>query len=166
MRPRSEELPHRLILTALESGLNVRVKISGLSMAPTLLPGEWVTVRPLAHDESPAVGSIAYVAKDASATDKPRFIVHRVVGRDGNDVVTHGDSNLHPDQNAPRANVVGIVTTRHSRACDLSLGDGLWSRWMTGPASGTAHRLNNILARATRRLLRLRATRPKRPADT
>lgn len=166
MRPRNEELPHRLILTALGSGLKVRVKISGLSMAPALLPGEWVTVRPLAHGEAPAVGSVAYVARDASATDKPRFIVHRVVGRDGNDVVTQGDSNLHPDPNTPRANIVGVVTTRHSRACDLSLGDGLWSRWMTGAASGTAHRLNNILARAVRRLIRLRAMRPKRPANT
>lgn len=163
MRTHDEELSHRLILTALASGLKVRVKVSGLSMAPTLLPGEWVTVRPLKPGESPMVGSVAYVARDADATGKPRFVVHRVVGHDGDTAVTQGDSNLHRDRNTPCANVVGIVATRHSRACDFSLGDGLWSRWMTGAASGAAHRLNNIMARAALKLLRLCATRPERP---
>lgn len=166
MRPRDVELSHRLILTALESGLKVRIKVSGLSMTPTLLPGEWVTVRPLKPGESPTVGSVAYVARDADATDKPHFVVHRVVAHDGDSAVTQGDSNLHRDEASPCANIVGIVATRHSLTCDFSLGDGLWSRWMTGAASGAAHWLNNIMARAARKLLRLRTTRPKRPTGT
>lgn len=166
MRPLDAELSHRLILTALESGLKVRIKISGFSMTPTLLPGEWVTVRPLAPGERPTVGSVACVAKDADGVDKARLVVHRVVGHDGDDVVTQGDSNMHPDRNSPRANIVGIVATRHSRACDFSLGSGLWSHWMTGAASGTAHGLNNIIAQAARKLPTLRAKRPIGPTNT
>lgn len=159
-RTHDEELAHRLILTALASGLNVRVRVSGLSMTPTLLPGERVTVRPLAQDEIPKVGAVACAAKGAGSKSSAQLVVHRVVGHDDGLVVTQGDSNLRPDRAAARTEIVGIVTTRHCRICRLSLGDGLWSRWMTGAAGGTAHRLNNLLACAMRRLLSLRSKQP------
>jgi nickel-type superoxide dismutase maturation protease len=60
-----------------------RVAVEGLSMAPTLRPGEWLLVDPLAYrDAAPAVGDIV-VAPDPREPD--RLLVKRVatVAADG-----------------------------------------------------------------------------------
>ena len=139
----------KIMLEPLRNGLKVRLRVRGLSMVPTIWPGETITVRPAT---SPKVGDIAYVAPQ----ERPGgsyFIVHRIIAATQDRVTTQGDSNTEPDRPMPRSQVAGIVESRRRLWATTRMGSGPWRRWMTSHPR-TAHKINHVLARIVGVLIR------------
>ncbi len=139
-----------LILAALDSGLSVRIKVTGFSMSPSILPDSWIIVRPLRESEIPPVGAVVLVRTDDFAHADTHFIAHRVIAATADYVTTQGDSNLVPDPASPASEILGVVACRflYGRKCVMR--NTLWRRWMVRH-SRVSHRINNIIARAMRR---------------
>ncbi len=140
-----------LILAALHSGLSVRIKVTGFSMSPSILPDSWIIVRPLRKSEIPAVGAVVLVRTDGFAHADTHFIAHRVLTATADYVTTQGDSNLVPDPTSPASDILGIVTCRFINGRGCAMHNTLWRRWMVRHPKAS-HRVNNIIARVMRRL--------------
>jgi len=118
-----------------------RLKVNGTSMLPSVWPGDIVTVRRRSMAEF-LPGQIALCHRT------PGFVVHRVVEKRGDCLVTRGDSLPYEDRPFRDDEVLGQVVSilRDGRAVDPSL---LW--WHR--ASGWILRHSEL---CTRMLLRLR----------
>lgn len=100
-----------LILEAIGRGLNVKQRANGISMFPYIWPRETVTVRPLSEGENPPTGSILVINRGRGQS----FLVHRLVARDGETIITRGDSILHVDKGFSPADIVGVVISAAGR---------------------------------------------------
>jgi hypothetical protein len=90
------------------AGAPVRLRVAGISMLPTLWPGDWVSLLPArAADLRP--GDVIAFTRDG------RVIVHRVVsqaqGATGPAWITRGDGQNHADLPMLPAELLGIVTS-------------------------------------------------------
>jgi signal peptidase I len=81
-----------------------RLRVAGLSMLPTLLPGDLVTVERCGI-ESFRVGEIVEYSRGG------RLITHRVVEQRGNELLTLGDSTRHCDAPVQPEEIVGKVVS-------------------------------------------------------
>jgi signal peptidase I len=91
----------------LQSTGNLRLRVTGSSMLPTLWPGDLLHFESIpAHLVKP--GSIVLVDR------RERFVVHRVIrqidGKGCGQIVTRGDSMAEEDPPVPASNVMGRVT--------------------------------------------------------
>jgi len=104
-----KESLHRLGAELLASGMTVRIKVSGLSMYPTMRPDDIVEITPVEPGVPLKPGEIIAIKRE---TD---FIVHRFIGYaeiDGEQmVVARGDSNPRVDSPVPASRVAGKVIT-------------------------------------------------------
>lgn len=87
-------------------GRSVEITAAGLSMRPTLAPGDRLLISPL-PPRGPALGDVvAIVSGDADAA---RIVVHRVLWCRGAVIRTAGDDASALDHPHPRRTVVGRV---------------------------------------------------------
>jgi signal peptidase I len=110
-----DEARHDLAAEVLRQFGEVRLKVNGASMLPSVWPGDVLTVR----RRSPAEllpGSIVLCHRDRG------FFAHRTVGRQGDCLITRGDSHLREDPPFSGDEVLGEVVSilRNGRAVDLT----------------------------------------------
>lgn len=139
----------KIQLEPLKKGLKVRLRVRGLSMVPTIWPGETVTVRPAT---SPKVGDIAYMGP-LEGPGGPYFIVHRIIEATPDHVTTQGDSNTEPDRPMPWSLAAGIVESRRRLCVTTRMSEGPWRSWITSHPRA-AHKINRALARVFGALIR------------
>jgi len=95
----AHEREDRLRRAIAEDGIACR-KVVGMSMAPTLLPGEAVFVEACSE---PRRGDIVAFSVDGS------LLVHRIVRLDADTVTCRGDNRLSDDPTVPRDALLGKV---------------------------------------------------------
>lgn len=136
-----DEARHDLVAEVLRQFGEVRLKVNGASMLPSVWPGDVLTVR----RRSPAellTGCIVLCCRNRG------FIAHRMVGRQDDRILTRGDSHLREDPPFAGEEVLGEVVSilRYGRQVALS---PLW--WHRGFSWIMRH--SDL---CTRTLLRLR----------
>jgi signal peptidase I len=91
----------------------VRLKVNGTSMLPTLWPGDLVTIRHQSIVDL-QTGQIAQLIRNGL------LVSHRVVRKAGDYIVTQGDSVAHEDAPAGEAEILGSVVSilRRGRPVD------------------------------------------------
>jgi signal peptidase I len=110
-----DEAKHDLAAEVLRQFGEVRLKVNGASMLPSVWPGDVVTVR----RRSPAEllpGRIVLCYRDQG------FVAHRMVGRQGDCLITRGDSHLREDPPFGDEEALGEVVSilRNGRPVDLT----------------------------------------------
>jgi signal peptidase I len=110
-----DEAKHDLAAQVLRQFGEVRLKVTGASMLPSVWPGDVLTVR----RRSPAEllpGRIVLCHRDRG------FFAHRMVGRQGDRLITRGDSHLREDPPFGDEEVLGEVVSilRNGRPVDLT----------------------------------------------
>jgi signal peptidase I len=99
----------------------VQLKVAGASMVPALWPGDLVTVKSCDPSELGPYSIIVF-------RQNQRLIVHRLMHREGDRIVTRGDARPCLDAPVAFAEVVGCVesVTRDGRSIDPRL--SLWQK--------------------------------------
>jgi hypothetical protein len=91
----------------LAGGTTVRIRVTGMSMAPFLTGGEFLTIAPAPRD--PAPGDILLYRGDGGA-----IIIHRLLGKapgtDGERLLLKGDGLAGPDDPVLPGEILGRVT--------------------------------------------------------
>jgi len=82
----------------------VHLKVAGSSMLPALWPGDMLSVRPCAASELEP-GSIIVFRQHG------RLVVHRLIHRSGDRLLTQGDARPRPDGQIRTSDIVGRVDT-------------------------------------------------------
>lgn len=133
-----------LVRQAAKQGLNVRLRVNGVSMFPYIWPGDMVTFRPIREGETPQGGAVTV----AETEERDRFILHRVVKSEGDYIITRGDSNMANDAPHTLTQIIGVLTKVESSRFHFSRhvgeGRGLWAAWMLG-AAPVSHGINHAL---------------------
>ncbi|MES2937493.1 MAG: S24/S26 family peptidase [Pseudomonadota bacterium] len=78
------------------------LRVNGTSMLPSVLPGDVVFVRHGGADAA-RCGDLVLFQREQ------RLYVHRVIGRQGADLVTQGDANPRPDDQVQASEFLGTV---------------------------------------------------------
>jgi signal peptidase I len=90
----------------LRSSGRLRLRVTGLSMLPTIFPGDTLVIEP-ANSESVGKGDIVLFHRDC------RLFVHRVSGKSGSardfQIVTQGDGMPNPDPPVSSSQLLGKV---------------------------------------------------------
>ena len=135
-----------------ERGAPVRFRARGLSMSPFIKDGDVVTVSPLPQ-ATPGLGRVIAFAHPVTG----ELVVHRAIGRRGDDCLTRGDRAARPDALVPRANILGHVTRveRDGRSLRLGLGPGRFALALLSRMG----QLTRVLA-PVRKLVKLAVRRP------
>ena len=103
-----------LVLDAVRISGKVKLKVAGASMVPALWPGDLVSVRHCAPSEL-GPGSVIVFRQNQ------RLIIHRLIHRTGDSIVTRGDARPRFDENVRAGDVLGFVETvvRNGRSVKL-----------------------------------------------
>lgn len=105
----------------------LKIKVTGDSMLPAVWPGDVLTVlrQPLARFRP---GDIVLAARRAAGNSRSEleFVAHRVLRRQGDHLLTRGDSLSHHDPPLSEPEILGRVVsvTREGRPIDPSLTPG------------------------------------------
>lgn len=120
----------------LAAGHVLKAVASGRSMWPTVRDGEVVEIRP-ASAESVVLGDVVLVEQGGA------LVLHRVVGRQGELLVTRGDARPFPDPLVAPQAVLGRlerrvwdpIAARASRVLGrpLSMGAAIYARFFAKP---------------------------------
>jgi signal peptidase I len=103
----TESLKLDLAAEVLASFGQARLPVTGSSMFPCMQPGDLLEIhRPAAPIQTGDV--VVFQLHD-------RLVVHRVVGRSGDLVITRGDRLRHPDAPVPAAEILGCVAAIERR---------------------------------------------------
>ena len=88
----------------------LRIRVTGASMLPALRPGDELEFQACAASEVPS-GAVALYRRGE------RLVVHRVVNREGESLVTRGDALAQPDPPVAADEVMGqlVVVKRYGR---------------------------------------------------
>ncbi len=102
--------PNAAILAAfLESGVDVRVRLSGFSMKPLMRSGSVLRFSALG---TPRVGDVVLLSlPNGEPTRHVKLVAHRVLALDDDYVWTKGDSSGTPDPPVPWSRVLACATT-------------------------------------------------------
>src|SRR5580704_251477 len=104
----SEKTSRALVEEVVRSFGKVRLRVLGTSMAPSVLPGDLISIQRAELDEISS-GEIVLFSRDE------RLFVHRVVSRDAARetpcLVTRGDRLGHEDPPVTAAELLGRVTS-------------------------------------------------------
>lgn len=99
----------------------VRLKVTGTSMLPSVWPGDMITVRrQSAADLRP--GQIVLCYRDRA------FVAHRLIAKHGNLCSTRGDSLRYSDQPFRDEEVLGAVVSIVRQGRPVPLSFSLWHR--------------------------------------
>jgi len=108
-----------LVAESVRAGHEVRIRVTGSSMLPSIWPGDALTVRPL-RDAAASEGQVVVFTRDG------RIFAHRIVGkleRAGSpQLLTRGDAHLACDPPVAAAEILGTVASisRGGRAIPLA----------------------------------------------
>ncbi len=126
----------------------VRLKVTGASMLPTVWPGDILVVQRRNFDQlHPA--QVILCLRDGE------LVAHRIVRRSGEFLVTRGDSLLHNDRPFQTENVVGQVISILRNGRRLSPEQSAWQRALSSLLRHSDFCTRMVL-RVGRRLQRLR----------
>jgi len=106
MDPAATSRLHRagiaLVGDVLRRSADVRIRVTGSSMIPSIWPGDWLTVRhrPIGEVQT---GEIAVFARDN------RLFAHRVVAGNGSHLTTQGDTLPSADEPVTSVELLGVV---------------------------------------------------------
>ncbi len=139
---------HRLVVDLIRQFGEVRLKATGTSMVPAVWPGDILTVRRRDAGELQP-GQIILCYRDQG------FVAHRLIGQNGNSLVTRGDCLPYQDPPFSEDEVLGQVVgvLRNGRSVDPS------RNWWSSAASWILRRSDLC----TRLALRLRRPGPLGP---
>ena len=116
-----DEAKHDLAAQVLRQFGEVRLKVNGASMLPSVWPGDVVTVRRRSAAEL-LPGSIAVCYRDQG------FVAHRLIGRQGDRLITRGDSHLWDDPPFGEDEVLGEVVSILRNGRPVALTPAWWHR--------------------------------------
>lgn len=116
-------------VTLLASG-QLRLRVTGGSMLPALIPGDVVQFQSCIAEQTEPGDVVLFRRED-------RFVVHRVVNKTSDGLLTQGDALAQPDLPVSSAEVIGKVVgvsrrgiiVKQDRRSALSL---TLSRWLLG----------------------------------
>jgi signal peptidase I len=133
-----------LALEGLRAFGEVRLRASGVSMLPTLLPGDLLVIRRASHDDVSGGDIVLYRRNDS-------LFVHRVIESAPARLITGGDSMATPDPEGP-IELLGKVTSveRNGRARPLNPRLGLLTKW-TGSLLCHSPRARSLFLRVQRK---------------
>src|SRR5215472_12937486 len=94
----------QLVLEVLNDFGRARLRVTGTSMLPALLPYDVVTLTRFRREEL-AIGEIVAFQRTS------RIFVHRVVGIQGDQVLTRGDAHIQLDPPITRDEILGRLET-------------------------------------------------------
>lgn len=121
-----EEL-YPLIKEQLESGGNVKIPITGTSMLPLLVQGRDFVV--LKACEKAEINDIIFYRRDNGA-----FVLHRIIGVDGNGYILCGDNQWVKEYGISDYNIIGVVTEIHRNGKVIGVDDKkyvkYYKRWL------------------------------------
>ncbi len=108
-----------LVRAVLGKGLSFRFRATGYSMHPFIRNGDIVKVAPVANGFAD-VGDVLACELPVSA----KFVVHRVVRKNGDRLLVQGDGSPEPDGWITRENILGRIENveRDGRAVCVGLG--------------------------------------------
>jgi signal peptidase I len=96
----------RLAAEALRSAGKLKVRANGLSMLPTLWPGDVLTVQSIRPEQADPGEIVLYLRRG-------RFFIHRIVDKplsgDGTHLITRGDCMAEDDPRVERSELLGKV---------------------------------------------------------
>ena len=116
-----DEAKHDLAAQVLRQFGEVRLKVNGASMLPSVWPGDVVTVRRRSAAEL-LPGSIAVCYRDQG------FVAHRLIGRQGDRILTRGDSHLRDDPPFSEDELLGEVVSILRNGHPVALTPVWWHR--------------------------------------
>jgi len=125
----SEKTSKALVEEVVRSFGKVRLRVLGTSMAPSVLPGDLISIERAELDEI-SLGEIVLFFRDE------RLFVHRVVSRDVTcerpGLITRGDRLAYNDPPASAAELLGRVTSieRGRRRFEPGRGVTGWNRFI------------------------------------
>ncbi len=118
------ELPNEVVLDlmrqVLSRGACFNFRAKGLSMAPFIKDGDWITVQPLKAERSLLGQIVAYIQPGCGD-----LAVHRVIRQQGGEFLIQGDNHPgEPDRLNGLENILGsvVVIERLGRAIRFGLG--------------------------------------------
>lgn len=153
-RAAAELLP-ALLESTIELGLEASFEVAGFSMLPLIRPGDTVHVGP-PPNTGVRVGDVVAVRGMPGG----RLLVHRVVGRSGNEIVLRGDNAARTDGTFDEDDVIGVVDSVRREGRDVWFGAGRWGPLVALAAgSGVLRRFNQAVYPAYRALGRDRLRR-------
>ena len=105
-------IPNKLFFEQVEEmllqGKQVRIKVHGVSMMPTIRNGrDSVTIEPIAKRGKISLYDIVLFCYNGT------HILHRVVAIDGDRVTTRGDGSYYAEEQCNDRDIVGVVTLIH-----------------------------------------------------
>ena len=108
-----------LLKATLNKKASFRFQANGFSMSPFIKDGDVITISPLINGSIGIGKPVAFIHFQTG-----KLVVHRVVGRYGNNYLIKGDRSTEADGLIPRKNILGIVTRveREDRAIQLGMG--------------------------------------------
>ena len=109
-----------LLQAALDRRVPFKFKARGFSMSPFIKDGDVITISPLINY---SIGFGKPVAFIHSRTGK--LIVHRVIGRCGDNYLIKGDRSTELDGLIPSKNILGVVTRVERGDRKVRIGMGL-----------------------------------------
>jgi signal peptidase I len=116
-----DEAKHDLAAQVVRQFGEVRLKVNGASMLPAVWPGDVVTVRRRSAAEL-LPGSIAVCYRDQG------FVAHRLIGRQGDRILTRGDSHLRDDPPFSEDELLGEVVSILRNGHPVALTPVWWHR--------------------------------------
>ena len=93
----------------------LRLRVTGNCMQPLIRKGDWVTIDPLPAGFLPSVGDIVLVDRGID------FVIHRVIQKSGEDIITKGDWTKTPDPPINQSQLLGRVATIEKHWCKLDI---------------------------------------------
>ena len=108
--PSQEACKYSLAAEVLQSTGRLRLRVSGISMLPTLWPGDWLTIQSHSFEQSKPGDLVLYVRSG-------RFFIHRVVRKcrldEENFLITRGDCMADEDPPVQERDLLGKVSVIH-----------------------------------------------------
>ena len=116
-----DEAKHDLAAQVVRQFGEVRLKVNGASMLPAVWPGDVVTVRRRSAAEL-LPGRIVLCVRGQA------FVAHRMVGRQGDHLITRGDSHLWDDPPFGEDEFLGEVVSILRNGRPVALTPAWWHR--------------------------------------
>ncbi|MGA2437090.1 MAG: S24/S26 family peptidase [Acidobacteriaceae bacterium] len=116
-----DEAKHDLAVEVVRRFGEVRLKVNGASMLPSVWPGDIVTVRRRSAAEL-LPGSIVLCYRNRG------LVAHRLIGRQGDRILTRGDSHLRDDPPFAGEEVLGEVVSILRNGRSVALTPAWWHR--------------------------------------
>ena len=120
------EVVDELFLASLAEGKEVRLRVDGTSMLPSLKPGDVVVLKPV-EPEQLQKGDLVVVRREHD------LVTHRLIGQQAGQWLIKGDNCRYPDPPAAEMMILGKVIAIERSAEKFNLQEPYWqtvNRWL------------------------------------